>query len=178
MAVAVTVTLPAQPLAGDGVLFSPLGGDGRSSPIGVYDIGIQIVGDAGGGNAVCTVNMDPRYTSMIAYAAPFAAADAAAGEFAIQIVDNVLFTPNLRVVGTLPGVTEGFVSRNSTYLWYPPPIWLNGNGSLITTQVNVDATETYGLTCAIYVFDRNVRQLTPLSWLNAVRVGVNAPTST
>jgi len=177
VAVSEVVSLPAQPSAGDGVLFSPLGGDGRSAPLGIYELGAQVTGDAGGGNATVQINMDPRYTSMVAYCAPFVVADTAETEFVAQIVDLVLFVPNLRVVGTMPFVTEGFSSRNSTFLWYPPPIWLNGNGSIIVSFVNVDATETYGLTASIFVFDRNVRQLAPVQWLNATRIGVNSPTS-
>lgn len=178
MAVGDVITLPAQPVAGDGVLYSPLGGDGRSAPLAVYDIGIQVVGDAGGGNAVVTVNFDPRYTSLVAWVAPFVAADTAATEFFVQLVDTVLFTPNLRIVGTMPFVTEGFSARNSSYLWFPPPMWFNGNGQLNANFVNVDATETYGMNCSIYVFDRNVRQIQAAQWLNMTKIGVNSPTAT
>lgn len=175
MAVSVTLSLPAQPSAGDGSLFTPFGGDGRIAPLGVYDIGIQVVGDASGGNATAQVVMDPRYTSLVAWVAGWVEADTAAGEFMYRLTDGVTNLPNLRIVGTYPGVTEGFSSRNSTYLWYPPPIWLTGNGRIDVVAVNVDATETYGLSCAIYVFDRNVRQIAPAQLLNAVRIGVNSP---
>ncbi len=175
MAVSVAFTLPDQPLAGDGALYTPLGGDGKLAPMGVYDVGAQVVGDASGGNAVVMMDFDPRYTSIVAWIAPWVIADTAAGEFVIQLLDTVHVLPNLRVVGTLPGVTEGFTSRNSTYLWYPPPMWFTSTGRLNCTFVNVDATETYGMSCSIFVFDRNVRQYAPMQWLNAMRIGVSAP---
>lgn len=175
--VSATLALPGQPPAGDGAVFTPFGGNGRLAPIGMWDIGMQVVGDATGALAQCQVQFDPRYTGLVAWVSAWVAADTAAGEFSIQITDAQLSLPNLRIVGTLPGVAEAFQTRNSSYLWYPPPIWLNGEGRLNTFFVNVDATETYGLSCAIYQFDRNVRQYSPAQALNAVRIGVNAPTA-
>jgi len=177
VAVAETVLLPAQPTLGQGSLFTPFGGDGRSSPLGIYDVDARIVGDASGGNAVITIGFDPRYTSLVGWAQPGVIADTAAGEFVIQVQNSVTGLPNARAIGTLPGVAEAFTAINSAYLWFPPPLYLPGDGRLIATFANVDATETYDLACQIYVFDRDVRQLTAMQWLNLTRVGVNAPTA-
>lgn len=175
MSVSSVTTLPGQPPDGDGVVFSPLGGDGRSAPLGQYELGIELDGDASGGNATIQLNMDPRYTSLISYISIWSFADAAAGEFMCQILDLSVTLPNLRIVGTLPHVAESFTSRNGGFLWYPPPIWLAGTGAVLAVQPNVDATEDYGLSASIYVFDRNVRQLSAVQWLNMTRVGVNSP---
>lgn len=175
MAVSLTVTLPAQPATGAGALFTPFGGNGRSAPLGVYDVGMQLVGDAGGGNATLTCVFDQRYTSMVSYVLPQVIADTTAGEFMCQIVDTNVSLPNVRILGTLPGITEATLSAvNSSFLWYPPPLYLPGSGNALSVFVNVDATETYAMDLQIFVFDRNVRQLTAMNWLNQLRVGVNS----
>ncbi len=178
MSVALTVILPAQPATGGGALFTPFGGDGRVAPIGVWEVNMTLVGDAGGGNAELTCGFDRRYTSIVTYAQASVTADTAAGEFLLQLRDDATQLPNIRVVGTLPGVAETFSAVNSSYLWYPPPIWLTGDGRISARYVNVDATETYNLDCQIYVFDRSVRQITAMQTLLLTRIGVNAPTAT
>ncbi len=175
MAVSESFALPAQPAAGVGALYEPLGGDGRVAPMGVYSVEAQIVGDASAGNANITMDFDPRYTSVLGWVSPWIVADTAAGDFSIELLNTVTTLPRVRVVGTLPGVAEAFTSRNSAYLWYPPPIWYTANGRLNVTFVNVDATETYGMACCVYIFDRNVKQYAPLQWLNQMRIGVNSP---
>jgi len=178
VAVAVTVVLPAQPATGAGTLFTPFGGDGRSAPLGVYDVDAFVVGDASGGNAVVNIDFDARYTNLLSFAQAGVLADTAAGEFQLQLSDNTVFIPNVRIVGTLPGVTEGFVTPNSVFLWYPPPLFLTGAGRISATFVNVDATETYDLAAQIYVFDRNVRQISPAQLLNMVRITANSVPAT
>lgn len=177
MSVSLTVTLPSQPATGTGSLFTPFGGDGKAAPIGVYDVNMILVGDAGGGTATLEILMDRRYMSMVCYAQASVTADAAAGEFQLQLTNNVVAVPNIRVVGTLPGVAETFTAVNSVFLWYPPPVWFNQDGRLSARYVNVDATETYNLDASILVFDRNVRQLTALQFLAQTRVGVNSVTA-
>ncbi len=175
MAVSSTTILPAQPAVGGGSLFTPFGGDGRIAPLGVYDVDSRVVGDAGGGNATVTIGFDARYTSICAWAQAYVIADTAGGDFQLQLFDNDTSLPNVRVCGVIPGVAEAFQTINSVYLWYPPPIWLPGAGRIASSFLNVDATETYGLATQIYVFDRNVRQLMAMQWLNSIRVGVNSP---
>ncbi len=173
MSVAVTLILPAQPAAGDGAVFTPFGGDGKTAPLGMYDVGFEIVGDGSGGTATCTLAMDERYTSMVCLANPYIAGDAAAGDFTLFIFDTTLGAPNIRVLGVIPFV--GFGTRNGSYMWYPPPMFLSGSGRLMFQAPNVGVGETYGLSACVYVFDRNVRQLSPISLLNMSRVGLNAP---
>ena len=173
MAITSAFQLPAQPAAGVGTIFTPLGGDGKSAPLGQYDVSANLVGDASSGAATIQCSMDPRYMSMIGHVQASVEADTAAGEFQILIAD---FLPNMQLamLGTLPGVAEAMFTLNSSYLWFPPPIWMTGASRVQTRYANVDATETYKLDCCIYVFDRNVRQLEAVQWLNMVRVGVNA----
>jgi len=175
MSVSNTVILPAQPTLGIGTLFTPFGGDGRSAPLGVYDVDVRVVGDAGAGTASLTIQYDNRYTMLCSYCMAYVNADTAAGEFSLQLTDTDISQPNVHIVGTLPGVAEAFQGQNSVYLWFPPPIWLSGAGTVVASYLNVDATETYGLSAQIYAFDRNVRQIAAAQWLNLVRVGVNSP---
>lgn len=177
MAQTSTFTLPAQPAAGSGAFFTPFAGDGKSAPLGVYDVNFTLVGDASGGANNLQILMDPRYISMVGYIQASVTADTGAGDFELQLADTVTNVPTIRVVGTLPGVAETFTAVNSVFLWYPPPVWLSSTGRIQAKYPNVDATETYNLDCSIFVFDRNVRQLTAIQWLNMTRVGVNAVTA-
>jgi len=177
MAVATSVTLPAIPSVGLGTQFTPFGGDGKSAPLGVFDVDVRVVGDASGGVASLSLNYDGRYTSMCSYVMIYINADTAAGEFTAQIRDSRTSLPSVRIVGTLPGVAEAFNVTNSAFVWYPPPLYLAGPGQLNVDFLNVDATETYGMACQIYVFNRDVRQITPMNYLNLTRVGVNSVTS-
>ncbi len=177
MAIASTVLLPDQPAAGGGTKFTPFGGDGTQAPLGCYDVDMHLVGDASGGNAVLTIGFDPRFTSMLVYVLAHVIADTAAGEYQLQLFDNDTALPNIRVIGTLPGVAETFVSVNSAYLWSPPPIFMAGAGRIGASFPNVDVTETYGIAASIFVFNRDVRQISPMQFLNMSRVGINAPVS-
>lgn len=174
MAVSSTLTLPGQPAAGGGTEFCPLGGDGKTAPLGIYDVDMQIVGDVSGGNATVTLAFDPRYTSLIQYVQPFVSADAAKGDFQIVLFDLGTL-PQIRVGGTMAGVAESMTTKNSTWTWYPPPVWCTGTGRIQCDFPNVDATETYGMTVSMYVFDRNVVQITPLQILNWVALNANTP---
>ncbi len=173
MAVTSEITLPAQPGIGV-VTWVPLGGDGVTAPIGYYDVVNQVVGDASGGNATCSVIFDGRYTSLLAWANPKIFADAAAGEFSMDLTRSSAFN-GLNVVGTFPGVAEAFVTANSSYLWYPPPIFFAGDGRVRFNALNVDATETYVLQCQVFAYDRNVRNRMNMTWLHQLIPSTNAP---
>ncbi len=173
MAVASTITLPAQPSQG-AVTWVPLGGDGVTAPIGYYDVDVQLVGDASGGNAVIAITFDARYTNLCAWANVKVFADTAAGEFSISMTRSGAFS-GLIIVGTLPGVTEGFVTANSTYLWYPPPVFYAGDGRIQAFFLNVDATETYVMTLQVFAYNRDVRNRMNMTWLHQIAPSTNAP---
>lgn len=174
MAVTTTVTLPAQPAQGV-MTYVPLGGDGRSAPLGCYFVRAEIDGDAGGGNATCIINFDERYTNLVAYANYVIQADAAAGDFVIRLSKSSNISALTNVVGTIPQVAGTTATDNAAFLWYPPPIYFQGDGSCVAIAPNVGVNETYKLTAEVYVFDIDVRRLTPLPILQLNVPGVSAP---
>lgn len=176
MSVTSTVTLPAQPAQG-ALIYEPLGGDGRSAPLGCYFVRLEVDGDAGSGFANLTINFDPRYTNLVAFANLTIEADAAAGDFAMQLRTDAVTTALTLVCGTIPQVATTVSTDNASFLWFPPPIYFKGQGTAIATMLNVGVNETYKLSLEIYVFDINVRQLAPLPILQMNVPGVSAPAS-
>ncbi len=175
MSVSSVFELPAQPTTGSAV-WVPLGGDGVTAPLGYYDVVTTIVGDVSGGTAQLRVDFDPRYTNLCAWANVKIIADTAAGDFAIHLNPNAT-TAGLTIVGTMPGVAEAVFSTNSAYLWFPPPLFHAGEGTLIAFWANVDATETYSLSAQIFVYDRDVRNRMNMTWLHQLIPSTTAPTS-
>ncbi len=179
MSVSINNTLPAQPSQGR-TEFIPLGGDGRQAPLGCYLCRLEVDGDAGAGSAVLTLTLDVRYTNLVAVIQP--AVEAAAGAPEMDLVlspDSVASTrPQFNVVGTMPQVTAATsFGDNASFLWYPPPVYFSQEGLVAFATANVGALETYKLTVEVYVFHPDVRQLTPLPFLQMNVPGVSAPAS-
>jgi len=178
VSVSSTVSLPAQPAQGE-QSYIPLGGDGKFAPLGCYFCRLEVDGDAGGGTASLTINCDVRYTNLIAYSNLLIEADAAAGDFALRIEQTgQIATPDrVTIVGTIPNVATGVNSDNSSFLWYPPPLFYQGAGVAISKCLNVGVNETYKLAIEVFVFDINVKRLAPMTWLMQNVPGVSAPAS-
>ena len=176
MSVSALMTLPDQPTTGRSVL-SPLGGNGYSAPHSCYLVQSSVAGDASAGTVLLSIQMDPRYTNLIAWINPLTSSAAAAGEFQIAMLENATSTvPGVTIVGTYPQVTSTF-GGNQSFLWYPPPIYHKGQGLIQLVQINVDATEVYFLRCQVYCFAIDVLQTTPLPILQWNVPGVSAPAS-
>lgn len=173
MSVALTTTLPAQPATGT-TIWEPYGGSGYTAPLGRFLCRHTLVGDASGGTASITINLDSRYTNLIGWMASIVQVDAAAGDFALLISIDAS-TPAVHVCGTLPSVATTLIGANSSYVWQPPAIYLPGDGVIQAFWPNVGVGETYVLTAVIYEFDRDVRKITPITVLNQVMTGMNAP---
>ncbi len=176
LSVSVTTVLPAQPAQGQ-TTFVPLGGDGRSAPLGCYFCRTEVDGDASGGTAAITIEFDTRYTNLVAYANLVIKADAAAGDFTISLSNtNLVSTPATSViVGTIPQIATGVSTENSAFLWYPPPLYHQGEGIIFMKVLNVGVLETYELIVEVLCFDIDVRRLTPLPLLQLNVPGVSAP---
>ncbi len=173
MSVASTVTLPAQPVLGNTELL-PLGGAGVSAPHGCYVVRNSIVGDASGGIATLTINMDPRYTNLTAWVNARVSVDAAAGDFAIFLQPNAT-KEGVQIVGTIPQIATTSAGVNAAFLWYPPPLYYRGGGFLQCVFPNVGAGETYTLSAQFYTFVIDVTQRSPLPILQFNVPGVSAP---
>jgi len=176
MAVNTLVVLPAQPAQGSTV-YTPLGGDGRSAPHGCYFVLAEIDGDASSGNASVTIDLDVRYTSLVAYANLRIQADAAAGDFriAMQADPAVAIPPTPSITGTIPHVATAVTPDNASFLWYPPGVFFQGGARINAVAPNVGALETYKLELEVLVFDIDVRRITPMPWLMLNVPGVSAP---
>ncbi len=167
--------LPAQPSAGTS-RFIPLGGDGKFSPSACYQCDLRVAGDAGGGFARCTLTLDVRFTNLIAYICGTVAGAATAPDFAMQIFEGSPSTDVafVEVVGTSPHVAATVNTNNATFLWYPPPLFMKQSGHIQVTWPNVDG-DTFGITAEIFVFNPEIRQITPVPALMWNVPGVSAP---
>jgi len=169
-------TLPGQPTVGFAA-WVPLGGDGITAPLGYYDVNARLVGDAGGGVAQIAMSFDPRYTNLLSFLNLQVFADTAATEFAVDLIRNSSFA-GINLAGTLPFVTEGLVTTNSAWIWYPPQQFYAGEGRVRYTTDNVDATETYAFTAQVYAYNRDVRRYMNMTWLSSIIPSTNSPAAT
>lgn len=160
-----TVTLPAQPTAGN-VTYIPLGGDGFQAPQGAYSInGHAVTGDAGGGVAQLRINCDARYCSLISWTNGFIAQGTPADvEFRTTMSSiSGAGVPLMTHSGITVALVAAFVVEINE-LWNVPPVILPGAGdpgTLLWTWVNTLA-DVYSCSAMIYLFDIRVRELTPM----------------
>lgn len=175
MSVAITVALPNQPATG-AVVWTPLGGDGRTAPLGCWLINFQIQGDASGGTATLSIVADPRYTNLFAWANPTVSSAAGAPDMLIVIQESgTSGAASPVVVGTMPQIATTVSTTNAAFLWYPPPMYFQGLGELVFITDNVGVGETYIMRAQCYAFDIDAPQLTALPWLQMNVPGVSAP---
>lgn len=166
IAVSVTRTLPAQPAVGV-VNYVPLGGDGFSAPFAAYAVaGFNLQGTAGGGQAKITLQMDPRFVSLIAYVTGSIDQDVAAdAELGFFISGSAGHVPIQRWQATVSAVSLDTSTTPIATTWSPNPMLLPGGNqaasTLVMTAVNVDAF-TYNLSTFIYLFNIRVREVSPM----------------
>lgn len=172
MSVSATLQLPGQPAKGSS-RFTPLGGDGTRAPLGCYLVDLQIDGDASSGEATLTINLDRRYTNLIALMNPSATSTSAGPEFHLSMAQQT--GSDIVVLGTMPQIALETI--NAAFLWYPPPIYYVQEGRARLVMANTDATEDYRLFAQIYCFHPEVTRITPLPMLQWNVPGVSAPVS-
>ncbi len=175
MAVAIAVSLPSQPSQG-AAEYVPLGGDGKAAPMGCYFVRAEVDGDASGGNATLTINLDPRYTNLVAFVNLKIGVDATAGDFFLGTFTGTgLDAAAPEIVGTIPQVATSVNTNNSSFLWYPPPVFYQQEGQVFAAVPNVGVLETYKLLVEVLIFDADVRRITALPFLMMNVPGVSAP---
>lgn len=159
MSVAVTLTLPAQPVDGTFDLV-PLGGDGFIAPHSMYVLkAIGVDCDAGGGHAEVTTTFDVRYSSLV-------------GSFQVAMVGagaSVLFRLGLvdeKLAGIQTVNATGIDGQDSVArcIWNPTPFFKAGG--IKVRAPNVDG-DTLTLSAIIYNFDKRASEVVPLSQLLA-----------
>lgn len=172
MSVTSLVELPNQPAAGL-VQTVPLGGDGMTAPHSATQVDINLASDASGNYNRVTIELDPRYTSLISYIAVSVAGAAAAVANRLTIACGT-FDQIHNVDNTGWAAVTG--STLAAKLWKPPAVLcgrssIPTDGSLdypyIDSYIPNTNGETHYLRTRIYNFDKRARELTPLPILLA-----------
>ena len=159
MAVTSILTLPGQPTAGSSRLV-PLNGDGFTSPKSLYEVQVTLTGDATGNQNTITINLDPRYVSLIARIEMVNLGGSTQVEF--QLTQRLVGSGiNSSLVGlTVVNTTSNFSPCSA--FWDPPgllPI-----DQLTCLVANVD-TVVNVLNAWIYNYDINALNTVPIDIL-------------
>jgi len=159
LSVSADVTLPAQPSVG-AMKLVPLGGNGFNSPHSMYLIGgFGVAGDASGGNAVVSINMDDRFQCLCSVIESKVDTDAVAATTRLSIHAANIFSINVAALQVMDPTGD------SRVVWSPPSLF---NANLIKgVWANIGTGEDYLLSCVIYNFDKRASELVPLSTLLA-----------
>lgn len=142
-----------------------------AAPLGCYLTDLQVDGDASSGVATLTINLDRRYTNLVALVNPSATSVDSAPEFHVSMAQ--VTGSDIVVVGTMPKVAIETI--NTAFLWFPPPIYYVQEGRVRLVMANTDATEDYRLFAQIYCFHPEATRRTPLPILQWNVPGVSAP---
>lgn len=176
MSVILTGTLGLEQPSQSQITWVPLGGDGKASPFGCYVVRLEIVGDGSTGTATLSLRGDERYTNVAAWVAFEVEAAAAAPDFRLRMFnDDTATQPVVNVVGTAPQISSAIATVNAAFLWYPPAMFYAREGIWEVVCLNIGAGETYRLAAEVYMFDADIRQITPLPYLMMNFPGVSAP---
>jgi len=167
VAVASTILLPGQPTAGE-VAEVALHGDGYFSPHSEFHVNVQLEADATGGNAVIQIQLDPRWSSVLAWCEIEVAslADAKIVNWRLVAGPALAFGINQ----TVTALTGSVVGTHAPALWVPPPQLLVGPSrgvatSLTLTTDNTD-TEDLNLSCVFLNYQKDVRNRVSTSVIN------------
>lgn len=172
MSVNSTVVLPAQPSSGT-VTYVPLGGDGFTAPQAAYSVqNHAVTGDAGGGNLSVTVDMDPRFVSLVSFVS-FRNAQATPGDAGYRLVVSTAAggpqIPQLLESNVLTAISGTISSSTINHTAKLQPMLLPGagnSGRVVVQMLNVLA-DLLQMSALIYLFDIRVRETTgmgPLLW--------------
>lgn len=167
MSVTATFTPPAQP--GTGVLtYVPLGGDGYTAPQAAYAINnFEVIGDASAGHARLTVEMDPRFCSLVAWVSfSIRQATSADAEYRLTVgsTSGATQIPTQADSGLVVAISSTITTAEINKMISIVPMMMPGagqSGRVEANFLNVD-TDTYRMSLLIYLFNIRVRELTPM----------------
>ncbi len=164
MAVSVAVTLPGQPVVGASS-YTPLGGDGLRAPFAAQNLNnFQATGDASGGGALLTVNLDPRFVSLVAFV-PIQIIQGTSADVDARFVITAAPLRTSQQVENRVIVATSAVMNTVTiaHTWNPTPQLVSGidNPRLAVQFLNVNGDE-YFLDALIYLFRLDVREKAPM----------------
>lgn len=170
-AVNTSFTLPGQPATGTNQ-FIALGGDGFTSPKGMYLVkNFTSTGDAGGDENEILINMDPDYCCMIAFATVLVQPAAADREMRLVIVGDQV--PLMVTAPLVNAISADIGGSQCSYTWMPPAfINPGGDGApSLSARVANTLAEVLSLNAAIYIYDIRARESFPYAGLIAARGG-------
>lgn len=163
IAIAETLTLPAQPASGTLTRLN-LGGDGFRAPIAAYSLeAMTLTGDVSGGSLRFLINMDARFCTLMAYSA-FAIAQGSKSNADFRYILGGDTVPGQQLTGTTTAINLTVHGTNNGFTWYPKPFVLPGGGQNSNLQLdvlNVD-DDVVAMNGIFYLFDIRVRELTPM----------------
>lgn len=172
MAVSDSFTLPAEPGTGD-LEYVPLGGDGLHDPFAMYLVrSFAITGDVSGGSQKLSIVFDDRFCSMVAYASFLKATAIDPAGFRWTLVgDRVPLQAKQLERALTPSTVAG---ATITDTWLPPAFINAGAGAVPTLAISTTNEDGVALqmNAAIYLFNIDARQKTPMPRLVASRGGV------
>lgn len=158
MSVSVSLDLPDQPAAG-GVTYTPLGGDGWTSPHSVFEVTVNSAGDVSGGNNDIDVDFDPRFQSVVTYAAIRNSSASVAIEMRMTLLPALpRSSPQLQAFCN--AVPPNAIDATNLMTWCPPPI--PHFTRLQARTINADG-DSLSLFMYIYNFQITVLQQVPLA---------------
>ncbi len=170
MSVAISVTLPAQAALGN-TIYVPLGGNGMSSPHGMYVVkGLAVTGDATGGTSTMTIIFDDRFCSMVGYASVVSANTVADPGSVRWVLTGTQTAQAFRAVEVPDSAVAGPVSDT----WLPPAVITPGGPARAQLSVALQNEDTLlsQMYAQIFVYNINARQRVPTEYLVAARGGV------
>lgn len=168
MSVEEIIELPGQPATGlnDHI---PLGGDGFISPQSLTIVSADLESDASGGKNQITVRFDPRYTSIVSYAAIAVESGAATIGGRLEIRTSAF--ENVAIMNEMPVVAVSGIAATNSLLWTPPALMVSAGPGLaadppvLRATIDNTDTETLRLRARIYNFDKRAREIAPLHLL-------------
>jgi len=170
VSVVIAMVLPVSSQVGT-LKYVPLGGNGYTSPHGMYVVkGLAITGDSGGGTAKMSIILDDRFCSMVGYASVVSANTASDPGSVRWVITSSDVAQQFRAVEVPESAVDGPISDT----WLPPATILPGGpgvASLAVSLVNEDGLVSQ-LYAQIFVYNIHARERVPFELLVAARGGV------
>ncbi len=162
MSVTSTVNLPAVGGTGSHTDYIPLAGDGYSSPHSLYEVGVSLAGDAGGGSSTITLGFDPQYMSVLFLVDSHHNLSAAAHEFTFVLrTGDTVGDPTSVVRFSTVSILDPNVTLDMAG-WSPPPLVRGLRTEVVTDNVDGD---NHVLNAWVYNFRKDAHLRVPLGVL-------------
>lgn len=159
MSVAETFALPAQPTTGTST-FIALGGSGKGSPLGYYQVKATLVDTGTSGFNSIKCFLDERYINVVSHIAM-----TKVQATPTALLWNARTTPTQSIFKTATAQNITGIGPDVADIVVPELELVDGDGTtFIESIVEQDAVgDIHAMNALIYVFDKFIRTTTPLS---------------